>query len=85
MQADGASGLEVWMVKMLIGSTFMQVLSAFGIFYFLKMSKINPWPLTLATLIPFVGMFAAPIFISIKLAALRDIVRRDLESEADKE
>jgi len=76
-------GLEA-MILQLIPLMLLQGLYAYGAFFILKKRGVNPWPWTLATLVPFVGFFAPPFFIYTMLAALFDRLR-DLEAQADKE
>ena len=83
MNDVSAGGLEATTLQML-PIMLVQVFYAWGAFGILRKRGVNPWPWTLASLIPGIGIFVVPVFLYWMLGAIFDRLRA-LEGKSGRE
>jgi hypothetical protein len=74
MNDANAVGLEA-MILQILPVMVIQCFYAIGAFVISRKRGVNPWPWTLVSLVPFVGLIAVPVFLYAMLGAIFDRLR----------
>lgn len=74
MNDASAGGLEA-IILQILPVMVIQCFYAIGAFVISKKRGVNPWPWTVVSLVPFIGLIAVPVFLYVMLGAIFDRLR----------